>query len=110
MMDYYDSQVKYVKRNAARFGYDLDEVFNKEKGKHHPKMNEIYSNKNFDFMQEWYKGNMDLEKLHDKLKDLEAKIDGKENPTQSDLNRLEKLTTKFMNERRAFVNDMLELD
>jgi hypothetical protein len=110
MMDYYDSQVGYIKRSAERFGYDLDEVFNKEKGKHHPKMNEIYSNKNFDFMQEWYKGNKDLEKLNDKIKNLEKKIAGKENPTQSDLNKLARLKDKFAVERREFVDDMLELD
>lgn len=110
MMDYYDSQVGYIKRRAARFGYDLDEVFNKEKGKHHPKMNEIYSNKNFDFMQEWYKGNEDLEKLNDKIKNLEKKIAGKENPTQSDLNKLARLKDQFAVERREFVDDMLELD
>ena len=110
MMDYYDSQVGYIKRRAARFGYDLDEVFKKEKGKHHPKMNEIYSNKNFDFMQEWYKGNEDLEKLNDKIKNLEKKIAGKENPTQSDLNKLARLKDQFAVERREFVDDMLELD
>ena len=110
MMDYYDSQVGYIKRSAERFGYDLDEVFNKEKGKHHPKMNEIYSNKNFDFMQEWYKGNKDLEKLNDKIKNLEKKIAGKENPTQSDLNKLARLKDQFAVERREFVDDMLELD
>lgn len=110
MMDYYDSQVGYIKRRAARFGYDLDEVFNKEKGKHHPKMNEIYSNKNFDFMQEWYKGNNKLEKLNDKIKNLEKKIAGKENPTQSDLNKLARLKDQLAVERREFVDDMLELD
>ena len=108
--DFYDERIGYIKRRAEKFGYDLDDVFLKEKGKHHPKMQEIYSNKHFDFMQEWYKGSDDLKKLNKKVKDQEKKIAAKENPTDYDLEKLGKLQDKFNIARREFVEDMLELD
>jgi len=110
MKEYYDSNVKAIKTMAKRFGYDLEDVFEKEKGKHHPKMNEIYSNKNFDFMQEWYIGVKELDAINDKIKKLDKKIAAKENPTEQDMLKWSRLNDKYMTERRDFVNDMLELD
>ena len=110
MKEYYDSNVNYIKRMAKRFGYDLEDVFEKEKGKHHPKMNEIYSNENFDFMQEWYTGVKELDAINDKIKKLDKKIAAKETPTEQDMLKWSRLNDKYMTERRDFVNDMLELD
>lgn len=110
MKEYYDSNVNYIKRMAKRFGYDLEDVFEKEKGKHHPKMNEIYSNENFDFMQEWYTGVKELDAINDKIKKLDKKIAAKETPTEQDMLKWSRLNDKYLTERRDFVNDMLELD
>ena len=110
MQDYYDANVNYIKRRAENFGYKLDDVFLKEKGKHHPKIMEIYQNSNFDFMQEWYKGSEELKKLQKEVKDIEKKIAEKGYPSEVLTNKLLKAKTKLENERREFVDDMLELD
>jgi hypothetical protein len=110
MKEYYDSNVNYINRMAKRFGYTLEDVFEKEKGKHHPKMNEIYSNENFDFMQEWYTGVKELDAINDKIKKLDKKIAAKETPTEQDMLKWSRLNDKYLTERRDFVNDMLELD
>jgi hypothetical protein len=110
MKDFYDTNIGYIKRRAEKFGYDLEDVFLKEKGKHHPKMLEIYNNSSFDFMQEWYKGNKDLEKMNDGIKKLKKEIAGKENPSESKLLKLSSKQNEFEAEKRDFVNDMLELD
>ena len=110
MKDFYDDNLNYIKRRAEKFGYDLEDVFLKEKGKHHPKMLDIYQNKNFDFMQEWYKGNKELDELNREIKKIKKEIAEKENPSTALLNKLAKKQDKFDAERRDFVNDMLELD
>ena len=110
MKSYYDERLSYIKRRAEKFGYDLDDVFLKQKGAHHPKMQEIYSNETFDFMQEWYKGNEELDKLNNEIKKIKKKIAEKEKPSQSLIEKLARAEAKFEAERREFVNDMLELD
>ena len=110
MKDFYDDNLNYIKRRAEKFGYDLEDVFLKEKGKHHPKMLDIYQNKNFDFMQEWYKGNKELDELNREIKKIKKEIAEKEHPSTALLNKLAKKQDKFDAERRDFVNDMLELD
>ena len=95
---------------AEKFGYDLDDIFEKEKVKHHPKIMEIYKNKHFDFMQEWYKGNKELEEINNEIKKLEKKINSKDNPSEFLLHKLAKKKAELASERRDFVNDMLELD
>lgn len=110
MQDYYDERAGYIKRRAEMFGLTLDDVFLKEKGKHHPKMLEIYTNSNFDFMQEWYKGNKELKELDKEIKKLKKDIEAKENPSTAILNKLARKEAQFAAERREFVNDMLELD
>jgi hypothetical protein len=110
MLDYYNSQVGYIKRTAEKFGYDLDDVFKSKKGAHHPKMSEIYGHDDFTFMSEWYKRDKKLKDKYDKVKEQRNKIASKKNPTQSDYNRLERLTNKYLEEQREMVNFMLELD
>lgn len=110
MKDYYDANVNYIKRTAEKFGYDLEDVFEKEKGKHHPKMAEIYSNGTFDFMQEWYKGVKELDELNKELKKLDKKITAKKEPTEQDMLKFARKNDKYLTARREFVNDMLELD
>ena len=110
MKEYYDERITFIKKRAEKFGYNLDEVFLKEKGKHHPKMQDIYLNKEFDFMQEWYKGNDELKELQKKVKELEKEIASKENPSEVLVQKLLMAKAKLENERREFVNDMLELD
>jgi hypothetical protein len=73
-------------------------------------MNEIYSNENFDFMQEWYTGVKELDAINDKIKKLDKKIAAKETPTEQDMLKWSRLNDKYLTERRDFVNDMLELD
>jgi hypothetical protein len=110
MKDFYDANLNYIKRRAEKFGYDLEDVFLKEKGKHQPKMLDIYQNENFDFMQEWYKGNKELDEMNREIKKLKKEIAAKENPSTALLNKLAKKQDKFNAERSDFVNDMLELD
>ena len=110
MKSYYDERLSFIKRRAEKFGYGLDDVFLKQKGAHHPKMQEIYSNETFDFMQEWYKGNEELDKLNNEIKKIKKKIAEKEKPSQSLIEKLARAEAKFEAERREFVNDMLELD
>ena len=110
MKEYYDDRLRYIKDRAGKFGYDLDDVFLKEKGKHHPKMLELYTNDTFDFMQEWYKGNEELKELQKKVKDLEKEIASKENPSEVLVQKLLIAKAKLEAERREFVNDMLEFD
>ena len=108
--DYYDQRVGTIKTRAKQFGYELDDIFEKKKGRHHPKIQEIYANDNFEFMQEWYKGNKELEKLNKDIQKLELKIAEKENPSESLVMKLNKKKDKFLVERREFVNKMLEID
>lgn len=110
MKDYYDSNVGYVKRIAEKFGYDLDDVFIKESGKHHPKMMDIYNNRNFGFMQEWYLGNEELNEINNDIKKLNKKVAEKDKPSIQLLDELAKKKNELEAERRDFVNDMLELD
>lgn len=111
MKEYYDKNVNSIKRTAKTFGYDLKEVFNgKNVGAHHPKMQRIYSNSNFDFMQEWYIGNKELESLKNKIEYREKKIAGMDKVPNKLIDEIADLKNKLENERREFVNDMLELD
>lgn len=111
MKEYYDKNVNSIKRTAKTFGYDLKEVFNgKNVGAHHPKMQRIYSNSNFDFMQEWYIGNKELESLKNKIEYRENKIAGMDKVPNELIDEIADLKNKLENERREFVNDMLELD
>ena len=111
MKDYYDANVNSIKRTAKNFGYDLEEVFGDEPvGTHHPRMQKIYKNRNFDFMQEWYKGNKELESLSNKIKRKEKKLAGMENAPIELVEEIANLKSQYETERREFVNDMLELD
>jgi hypothetical protein len=110
MKEYYDDRIGFIKKRAEKFGYDLDEVFLKGKGKHHPKMQDIYNNKTFDFMQEWYKGNEELKELQNAVKKIEKQIAEKEKPSEALINKLLKAKMELEIERREFVNDMLEFD
>lgn len=110
MKEYYDDRIGFIKKRAEKFGYDLDEVFLKGKGKHHPKMQDIYNNKTFDFMQEWYKGNEELKELQKAVKKIEKQIAEKEKPSEALINKLLKAKMELDIERREFVNDMLEFD
>ncbi len=104
--EYYDNRVGFIKRRAEKFGLTLNDVFVDEKGKHHPKMMEVYNNKEFDFMQEWYKGNKTLESLDNKIKRLEKK----ETLTSDEAQKLVTYKAEYETKRREFVLDMLELD
>ena len=104
--EYYDNRVGFIKRRAEKFGLTLNDVFVDKKGKHHPKMMEIYNNKEFDFMQEWYKGNKTLESLDNKIKRLEKK----ETLTSDEAQKLVTYKAEYETKRREFVLDMLELD
>ena len=110
MLEYYDSNVNLIKRRAKQFGFDLDDVFVRKKGAHQPKMQEIYSNPTFEWMQEWYKGNKELEKYDDNVKKLEQKIAESDKPSETNIRRLNRARLQFEQERREFINDMLELD
>ncbi|MEE0237615.1 MAG: LPD38 domain-containing protein [Bacteroidales bacterium] len=110
MNDYYNANVNFIKRRAEKFGYNLEDVFVKRKGIHHPKMLEIYNNPTFEWMQMWYNGNEELKELKNKINKLEAQLESKESPSEQQLYSLAKLKAKFTEERRDFVDDMLELD
>ena len=110
MKDYYDSNVGYIERRAKKFDYELKDVFTRRVGSHHPKMQEVYKNNNFDFMEEWYKGNDELEKLKKKMDEARKKVEALDNPSESVVRAYRYAKEKFENERRDFVNDMLELD
>lgn len=104
--EYYDKRIGFIKRRAEKFGLTLNDVFVDEKGKHHPKMMEVYDNKEFDFMQEWYKGNKELDSLDNKIKRLEKK----ETLTSDESQKLVTYKAEYETKRREFVLDMLELD
>lgn len=110
MMEYYDSNIGYIKRRAEKFGYTLDDVFIEESGKHQPKMQDIYKNPNFDFMQEWYKGNDELSKMNRKIKKLKKQLAEMETPSEGLIDEMSRTERMFTEQRREFVNDMLELD
>ena len=110
MKAYYDSNIGDVKRIAKQFGYDLDDVFIRQKGKHHPKMQEVYNNRIYDFMKEWYIGNKELQELDKEVKKVKKKVAATEYPSEQLLDKLIRKENKFASERRDFVNDMLEID
>ena len=111
MKEYYDENVNSIKRTAKAFGYDLKEVFSGENvGAHHPRMQRIYNNRNFDFMQEWYAGNKELESLKNKIEYREKKIAGMDEVPNELIEEIAALKNELENERREFVNDMLKLD
>ena len=107
---YYDDRIQFIETRAEKFGLTLNDVFVYEKGKHHPKMMEVYNNKEFDFMQEWYKGNKRLEKLNDEIKEFEKEIAKHSDPSEGMLNRLAEMKDRLAVEKREFVEDILELD
>ena len=108
--EYYDDRIGFIKRRAAQFGFDLEDVFKYKKGQHQPKMMEIYNSKEFDFMQEWYEGNKRLESLEKEIKKFEKEIAKHADPSEGMLNRLAEMEARLAAERREFVNDILELD
>ena len=73
-------------------------------------MVKIYSNDNFEFMKEWYKGNEKLEDKKNEIKKLEKEIASKENPSEGRLRKLDRLNGEFDAMRSEFVNKMLELE
>lgn len=119
---YYDDRLSFVKTRAEKFGYDLDDVFNKEKGKQHPKMHEIYDNKEYEFMKAWYLGHegnprgeskqakAGLNKLHNEIKKLEKKIAQKENPSPGQTEKLSRLQQEFEDYRREVVDELLKIE
>jgi tRNA G18 (ribose-2'-O)-methylase SpoU len=111
MKEYYDENIGTIERTAKAFGLSLKDVFEGDKiGAHHPKMQQIYSNRNFDWMQEWYLGDKELKSIRDKIKRREKKMNASENPSQELLEEIATLNGAYNTERREFVNDMLELD
>lgn len=111
MKEYYDENIGTIERTAKAFGLSLKDVFEGDKiGAHHPKMQQIYSNRNFDWMQEWYLGDKELKSIRDKIKRREKKMNASENPSQELLEEIATLNGAYNTERRDFVNDMLELD
>jgi hypothetical protein len=110
MKDYYDKRLGFIITRAEKFGYDLDDVFRNQKGAHHPKMQEVYSKENFEFMKEWYKGNKKLEDKKNEIKKLEKEIASKKNPSDGRLRKLDRLNAEFETKRSEFVNKMLEIE
>ena len=110
MKDFYDSNIGYIKRRAEKFGYDLNDVFYSKAGEHHPKMQDIYNNRNFNFMQEWYAGNKELESLNNEIKNLKKNLGGEENMTEVNFEALTGIQNELNNRRREFVNKMLEIE
>lgn len=111
MKEYYDENIGTIERTAKAFGLSLKDVFEGDKiGAHHPKMQQIYSNRNFDWMQEWYLGDKELKSIRDKIKRREKKMNASENPSHELLEEIATLNGAYNTERRDFVNDMLELD
>lgn len=110
MKEYYDANVGYIERRAKSFGYKLDDVFNKKAGAHQPKMQEIYSNSNFDFMQEWYKGDKELNDMKRDLKNLETEMNKREKPSERQIELFTAKRNKYEKELNDFVLDMLEFD
>lgn len=111
MKEYYDENIGTIERTAKAFGLSLKDVFEGDKiGAHHPKMQQIYSNRNFDWMQEWYLGDKELKSIRDKIKRREKEMNASENPSHELLEEIATLNGAYNTERRDFVNDMLELD
>jgi hypothetical protein len=122
--DYYDERIGSIKRVAKRFGYDLKDIFVEGEGRHNPKMiKDIYSKKDFDFMQEWYlghEGNLDgdteaevkgLDRMRQDIKNLEKQINKYEDEIPQDLiDELIEKTNEFEAYRRELVEDLIELD
>ena len=109
MKKYYDERIGFIERRAKKFGLTLEDVFVNMEGGHHPKMQEIYSKDNFDFMQEWYLGNKALEDKKNKIENEEKRA-AKEGLEPENNMELAALQNEFEADRRDFVNDMLELD
>ena len=122
--EYYDDRIGSIKRVAKRFGYDLKDIFVDGEGRHNPKMiKDIYSKKDFDFMQEWYlghEGNLDgdteaevkgLDRMRQDIKNLEKQINKYEDEIPQDLiDELIEKTNEFEAYRRELVEDLMELD
>ena len=109
MKEYYDKRIGYIERRAKTFGLSLDNVFVDMSDAHQPKMQEIYSNKEFDFMKEWYLGNKELEKMKNNI-EKEEKRAAKEGLATEKNTELAAMMNEYETERREFVNDMLEFD
>ena len=110
MKDFYDSNIGYIKRRAEKFGYNLDDVFLNKAGGHHPKMQDIYENRNFNFMQEWYTGNKELESVNNDIKKFKKNLGGEENMTEADFEALAEIQGILNDKRRDFVNRLLDIE
>ena len=119
--EYYDKRIGKIKRHAEAFGYTLDEVFYKKKGELQPAMmKEIYNKRDFDFMQEYYKGHFGdpegktkedragLNKLKREIDSLKKEIN--KDPSSDKLGKLIEMQNKYDSFRKDLVNDLLELD
>lgn len=110
MKDYYEDRINRIETRAKSFGYTLEDVFSKKIGAHHPKMQEVYGNKEFDFMQKWYMGNKELEKAHNAVKKIEREINRTKEPSIGMQEELVKKNAEFEDKRRKLVNELLELE
>ena len=125
MKEYYDANVNSIKRVASNFGLSLEDIFVKQKGAHHPKIQEIYGNKNFEWMKDWYLGHegnrkasskaekLGLNQLKQDIKDLQKSIAEREERGMSTEKKEEKLIEKqkmFDEYYRDFTYRLLEMD
>jgi hypothetical protein len=120
--DYYDNRIGHIKRRADKFDLNLKDVFIEGKGAHHPKMQEIYNNKEFEFMKRWYLGHegnpqgksqaeiSGLNKMQREIKKLEAKIEEMKNPDDGIKQHLKERRKIFEDYRRRLVHELMELD
>ena len=122
MQEYYDGQVNIIKRTAKKHGYELEDILVGGKGVHIEDLAKIYANKEFNWVKEWYlgvEGNPDGKSKNEKLgisglakavEKQQKKVDSKKNPAQNLTDELIRLQNEYANERRRFVDHMLEIE
>lgn len=110
MKEFYDKNLNYIKRTAEAFGYTLDDIFINHEGAYQPKINEIYSNDDYEWMEAWYLGSSELEDKKKEVEKLEKTLKSYGELGESQLNEIEAAMNEYNLERKEFVEDMLEFD
>jgi hypothetical protein len=122
MQEYYDGQVNRIKRTAKKHGYELEDIFVGNKGAHIEDLAKLYTGREFNWVKEWYLGvegnpkgrnkneKLGISGLAKAVEKQQKKVDSKKNPAQNLTDELIRLQNEYANERRRFVDHMLEIE
>jgi hypothetical protein len=114
--------ISSIRLNFEKHGYELEDIFVGNKGAHIEDLAKLYTGREFNWVKEWYLGvegnpkgrnkneKLGISGLAKAVEKQQKKVDSKKNPAQNLTDELIRLQNEYANERRRFVDHMLEIE